>query len=82
VIDEHRRVIVGATVTGTGIQEIVHSAAIAIVGAVTLEQLWHAVPAFPTVSEGGCTSSRPTASRQDSKERRGPRCRKSRSRTS
>jgi dihydrolipoamide dehydrogenase len=39
VIDEHRRVIVGATVTGPGIQEIVHSAAIAIVGAVTLEQL-------------------------------------------
>jgi pyruvate/2-oxoglutarate dehydrogenase complex dihydrolipoamide dehydrogenase (E3) component len=51
VVDESRRVIVGATFTGPGVQEIVHSATIAIVGEVTLDRLWHAVPSFPTMSE-------------------------------
>jgi pyruvate/2-oxoglutarate dehydrogenase complex dihydrolipoamide dehydrogenase (E3) component len=51
VIDEARRVIVGATFTGPGIQELLHSATIAIVGEVPLDRLWHAVPSFPTVSE-------------------------------
>ena len=51
VVDERRRVVVGATFTGPGIQELLHSATIAIAGAVTLDRLWHAVPAFPTVSE-------------------------------
>jgi pyruvate/2-oxoglutarate dehydrogenase complex dihydrolipoamide dehydrogenase (E3) component len=51
VVDEGRRVIVGATFTGPGIQELVHGATIAVAGGVTLDSLWHAVPAFPTVSE-------------------------------
>jgi pyruvate/2-oxoglutarate dehydrogenase complex dihydrolipoamide dehydrogenase (E3) component len=51
VIDESRRVIVGATFTGPGIAELLHSATIAIVGEVTMDRLWHAVPSFPTVSE-------------------------------
>jgi pyruvate/2-oxoglutarate dehydrogenase complex dihydrolipoamide dehydrogenase (E3) component len=51
VVDEERRVLVGATFTGPGIQELVHGATIAIAGKVTLDTLWHAVPAFPTVSE-------------------------------
>ena len=51
VVDERRRVIVGATFTGPGVQELLHSATIAIAGTVTLDELWHAVPAFPTVSE-------------------------------
>ena len=51
VVDERRRVIVGATFTGPGVQELVHAATIAIVGEVPLDRLWHAVPAFPTVSE-------------------------------
>jgi pyruvate/2-oxoglutarate dehydrogenase complex dihydrolipoamide dehydrogenase (E3) component len=51
VVDEDRRVIVGATFTGPDVQEIVHAATIAIVGEVTLDTLWHAVPSFPTVSE-------------------------------
>ncbi|MCA1834132.1 MAG: NAD(P)/FAD-dependent oxidoreductase [Actinomycetota bacterium] len=51
VVDEARRVIVGATFTGPGVQEIVHAATIAIVGEVPLDTLWHAVPSFPTVSE-------------------------------
>jgi pyruvate/2-oxoglutarate dehydrogenase complex dihydrolipoamide dehydrogenase (E3) component len=51
VVDRERRVLVGATFTGPGIQELVHAATIAIAGRVTLGTLWHAVPAFPTVSE-------------------------------
>ena len=51
VIDERRRTIIGATFTGPGLQELLHSATIAIAGEVTLDQLWHAVPSFPTVSE-------------------------------
>ena len=51
VVDEARRVIVGATFTGPGVAELLHSATIAIVGEVTMDQLWHAVPSFPTVSE-------------------------------
>jgi pyruvate/2-oxoglutarate dehydrogenase complex dihydrolipoamide dehydrogenase (E3) component len=51
VLDEDRRVLVGATFTGPGTQELLHGATIAIAGAVRLEDLWHAVPAFPTVSE-------------------------------
>jgi dihydrolipoamide dehydrogenase len=51
VIDDQRRVIVGATFTGPGVQELLHAATIAIAGQVPLETLWHAVPSFPTISE-------------------------------
>ncbi len=51
LVDEDRRVIVGATFTGPDVQELVHAATIAVVGEVPLDRLWHAVPAFPTVSE-------------------------------
>lgn len=51
VVDAEHDVIVGATFTGPGIQELLHSATVAIVGAVPLPRLWHAVPSFPTVSE-------------------------------
>ncbi len=51
VIDAHRRVLVGATFVGDGVGELLHAATIAVVGEVTLDTLWHAVPAFPTMSE-------------------------------
>ncbi|WP_034271594.1 dihydrolipoyl dehydrogenase family protein [Haloechinothrix halophila] len=51
VIDQRRRVIVGATFVGPGVGEMLHAATIAIVGEVSMDTLWHAVPAFPTVSE-------------------------------
>ncbi len=51
VVDETRRIIVGATFTGPGVQELLHSATVAVAGEVTLDRLWHAVPSFPTVSE-------------------------------
>ena len=43
--------LVGATFVGPGVQELLHSATVAIAGAVPLDDLWHAVPSFPTVSE-------------------------------
>lgn len=51
VIDNDREVIVGATFTGAEVAEFVHAATIAIVGRVTIDELWDAVPAFPTQSE-------------------------------
>jgi dihydrolipoamide dehydrogenase len=51
VVDDGRRVLVGATFTGPDVQELLHSATIAVVGEVPLDRLWHAVPSFPTVSE-------------------------------
>jgi dihydrolipoamide dehydrogenase len=51
VVDEERRVLVGATFVGPDIAELLHSATIAIVGEVPIERLWHAVPSYPTVSE-------------------------------
>jgi pyruvate/2-oxoglutarate dehydrogenase complex dihydrolipoamide dehydrogenase (E3) component len=51
VIDEDKRVIAGATITGSEIQEALHAATIAVIGEVSLDDLWHAVPSFPTRSE-------------------------------
>jgi dihydrolipoamide dehydrogenase len=51
VIDASRDVIVGATFVGPRVGELLHAATIAIVGEVPLATLWHAIPAFPTLSE-------------------------------
>ena len=51
VIDEDQQVLVGATFVGPDVAELLHSATIAIVGEVPLHRLWHAVPAYPTISE-------------------------------
>ncbi|MGV9214304.1 dihydrolipoyl dehydrogenase family protein [Micromonospora sp. RB23] len=51
VVDEDRKVIVGLTLAGPDVAELLHAATIAIVGEVPLDRLWHAVPAYPTVSE-------------------------------
>jgi pyruvate/2-oxoglutarate dehydrogenase complex dihydrolipoamide dehydrogenase (E3) component len=51
VVDEERRVIVGATFTGPEVAEALHAATIAVIGEVSLDDLWHAVPCFPTRSE-------------------------------
>ena len=51
IVDESRRVIVGATFTGPEVGELLHAATIAVAGEVPLDTLWHAVPSFPTVSE-------------------------------
>jgi dihydrolipoamide dehydrogenase len=51
LVDPERRVIVGATLIGQDVTDMLHAATIAVVGEVTLDRLWHAVPAFPTMSE-------------------------------
>jgi dihydrolipoamide dehydrogenase len=51
VVDEDRRVIVGATFVGPETADFLHAATVAVVGEVPLERLWHAVPVFPTRSE-------------------------------
>jgi pyruvate/2-oxoglutarate dehydrogenase complex dihydrolipoamide dehydrogenase (E3) component len=51
VIDKHRRVVVGATFTGSGVQDMLQAATFAVVGELTLEQLWHGIAPFPTRSE-------------------------------
>jgi len=51
VVDEDRGVLVGLTLVGPGVGELLHAATIAIVGEVPLERLWHAVPSYPTLSE-------------------------------
>jgi pyruvate/2-oxoglutarate dehydrogenase complex dihydrolipoamide dehydrogenase (E3) component len=51
VVDDKRRVILGATFTGPEVAEMAHAATIAIAGEVPLDVLWHAVPSYPTTSE-------------------------------
>jgi pyruvate/2-oxoglutarate dehydrogenase complex dihydrolipoamide dehydrogenase (E3) component len=51
VIDEESKTLVGATFVGPDVSDLLHAATVAVVGKVTLEQLWHAVPSYPTVSE-------------------------------
>jgi pyruvate/2-oxoglutarate dehydrogenase complex dihydrolipoamide dehydrogenase (E3) component len=51
VVDEDRTVIVGFTMAGPDVAELLHAATIAIAGEVPLDRLWHAVPSYPTVSE-------------------------------
>ena len=51
VVDAERDVILGVTFTGPDVAELLHAATIAIAGEVPISRLWHAVPAYPTVSE-------------------------------
>ncbi|WSG11270.1 FAD-dependent oxidoreductase [Nonomuraea sp. NBC_01738] len=51
VVDEGRGVLLGVTFAGPDVAELLHAATIAVTAEVPLATLWHAVPAFPTVSE-------------------------------
>ena len=51
VFDLDREVIVGACLVGPAVAELLHSATVAVVGEVPIDRLWHAVPAYPTISE-------------------------------
>jgi dihydrolipoamide dehydrogenase len=51
VVDEDRQVLLGVTLVGQDVAELLHAATIAVAGEVPLERLWHAVPTFPTMSE-------------------------------
>ena len=51
VVDTERRTVVGMTLVGPGVGELIHSATVAVVGEIPLERLWHAVPSYPTIAE-------------------------------
>ncbi|MFD1811103.1 dihydrolipoyl dehydrogenase family protein [Rhodococcus gannanensis] len=51
VIDRARDTVLGATFVGTEVADQLHAATVAVAGSVPLSALWHAVPAYPTVSE-------------------------------
>lgn len=51
VVEQNRQVVIGATFVGQDVAELLHAATIAIVGEVAMDRLWHAVPAYPTISE-------------------------------
>ncbi|RGA06560.1 NAD(P)/FAD-dependent oxidoreductase [Microbispora triticiradicis] len=51
VVDESRRVLLGVTFVAPGAAELLHAATVAVAAGVTLDDLWHAVPSYPTVSE-------------------------------
>lgn len=51
VVDTEREVLLGVTFVGPAVAELLHAATIAVVGEVPISRLWHAVPAYPTMSE-------------------------------
>jgi dihydrolipoamide dehydrogenase len=51
VVDTDRDVLVGVTFVGPDVAELLHAATVAVVGEVPMSRLWHAVPAYPTISE-------------------------------
>jgi pyruvate/2-oxoglutarate dehydrogenase complex dihydrolipoamide dehydrogenase (E3) component len=51
VVDEDHGYLLGVTFVGPGVEELIHSATIAVAGQVPVSRLWHAVPCFPSISE-------------------------------
>jgi pyruvate/2-oxoglutarate dehydrogenase complex dihydrolipoamide dehydrogenase (E3) component len=51
VIDRPADTVVGATLVGPEVAEMLHAATVAVVGRVPISMLWHAVPSYPTMSE-------------------------------
>lgn len=51
VVDEDKDYPLGVTFVGPGVEELLHSATVAVAGQVPLSRLRHAVPCFPSVSE-------------------------------
>ncbi len=51
MVDLDRETLLGVTFVGPGVAELLHSATIAVTAEVPIARLWHAVPAYPTISE-------------------------------
>ncbi|MFL5845817.1 MAG: dihydrolipoyl dehydrogenase family protein [Solirubrobacteraceae bacterium] len=51
VIERGSNRILGCTLVGADVADFLHTATVAITGAMTMDRFWHAVPAFPTRSE-------------------------------
>ncbi|MBY8882326.1 dihydrolipoyl dehydrogenase family protein [Actinacidiphila acidipaludis] len=51
VVDLDAGVLAGVTFVGPGVGELLYSATVAVSAQVPVTRLWHAVPAYPTISE-------------------------------
>jgi pyruvate/2-oxoglutarate dehydrogenase complex dihydrolipoamide dehydrogenase (E3) component len=51
IVDLDHNYLLGVTLVGPGVAELLHSATVAVASQVPIERLWHAVPCFPTISE-------------------------------
>ncbi|WP_460935966.1 dihydrolipoyl dehydrogenase family protein [Phycicoccus ginsengisoli] len=51
IVNRDTGAVLGVTFAGPDVGELLHAATVAIVGQVPVERLWHAVPAYPTISE-------------------------------
>ena len=51
ILDASSDVLLGATIVGQDAADLLHASTVAIVGGLTIHQLVHAIPAFPTMSE-------------------------------
>ncbi|MEV6396045.1 NAD(P)/FAD-dependent oxidoreductase [Streptomyces sp. NPDC051907] len=51
VVDLDREIVLGVTFVGPGVGELLYSGTVAVAGEVPIDRLWHAVPAYPTISE-------------------------------
>ena len=51
VFDKNDGRLLGATFVGRDVANLLHASTVAIVGGMTIQQLVHAVPSFPTISE-------------------------------
>ena len=51
IVDEDHGYLLGVTFVGPGVEELIHSATIAVASQVPISRLWHAVPCFPSISE-------------------------------
>jgi pyruvate/2-oxoglutarate dehydrogenase complex dihydrolipoamide dehydrogenase (E3) component len=51
ILDTDSGVLLGATIVGQDAADLLHASTVAIVGGMKLEQLVHAIPSFPTMSE-------------------------------
>jgi pyruvate/2-oxoglutarate dehydrogenase complex dihydrolipoamide dehydrogenase (E3) component len=51
LVERNRRTLIGCTITGSEVVDLLHAATIAVVAEIPLERLRHAVPPFPTRSE-------------------------------
>ena len=51
IVDADRETVVGVTLVGPDVAELLHAATIAVTAEVPISRLWHAVPSYPTMSE-------------------------------
>jgi len=51
IVEDGSNKLLGATFVGSDVTDLLHASTVAIIGGMRLEQLAHAVPSFPTLSE-------------------------------